>query len=72
MNPAVQSAGFAQPRTELGLYNPSHDRNSARWRINGYPARIIIWTVDEWASLADRPDDAQYYPCGVWCALRVD
>lgn len=42
-----------------------------RWRINGYPALILIWTADQWERLEDRPSDAQYYPCGVWCALRM-
>ena len=51
MNPAAHSAGFAQMRSELGLYKPPCDRNAARWRINGYRAQILIWTVDEWAKL---------------------
>lgn len=51
---------------------PVSERNVAHWRINGYPATIIIWTVAEWEGLADRPTDAQYYPCGIWCALRLD
>ncbi|CAN5714772.1 hypothetical protein BH23PLA1_BH23PLA1_17760 [soil metagenome] len=43
----------------------------ACWRINGFPALILIWTVEQWEHLEDRPEDAQYYPCGVWCALRM-
>ena len=27
---------------------------------------------EEWGRLEHRPSDAQYYPCGVWCALRLD
>jgi hypothetical protein len=42
------------------------------WRINGFPATIHVWTAEEWASLEVRPDDAQYHPAGVWCALRLD
>ena len=55
------------------LYRPPGEgRNTARWRINGFGATIIVWTVEEWEVLPDRPTDAQYYPCGVWCALRMD
>jgi hypothetical protein len=46
--------------------------NSAQWRINGFPATIIIWTEEEWERLVERPPDAQYFPCGVWCALRME
>jgi hypothetical protein len=54
-------------------YQPtSADRNAAHWWINGYRASIFVWTAAEWASLEDRPQDAQYYPSGVWCALRID
>jgi hypothetical protein len=48
------------------------EANNARWRINGYRATIIIWSAEEWEKLTERPNDAQYYPCGVWCALRLD
>ena len=51
---------------------PIAERNAAHWRINGYPATIFIWTAVEWELLDDQPADAQYYPCGVWCALRID
>jgi hypothetical protein len=60
-------------RTAPGVYHPpDHEFHIARWRINGHRALIFIWTVDEWERLADRPTDAQYYPCGVWCALRME
>ena len=59
------------PRPAL-FQPPVADRNVARWRINGYGATIVIWTAEEWAALAVRPDDAQYYPSGIWCALRMD
>lgn len=42
------------------------------WRINGFPARLLIWTADEWERLEARPADAQFHPSGVWCALRLD
>ncbi|MDB5350493.1 MAG: hypothetical protein JWN86_1740 [Planctomycetota bacterium] len=51
---------------------PPSERNAAHWRINGYGATIFIWTAAEWELLEERPSDAQYYPCGIWCALRLD
>jgi hypothetical protein len=42
------------------------------WRINGYRARLLIWTLDEWDKMDSPPPDAQYHPSGVWCALRMD
>lgn len=73
MNSAAQIEPHTTTRIRLGLYNPlPSEANSARWRINGYPVRIVIWTAEEWEQLAHRPADAQYFACGVWCALRVD
>lgn len=73
MNPATQLQHVATERTALGLYNPPLiEAHVAHWKINGFPASILIWTVEEWEKLIDRPTDAQYYPCGVWCALRID
>lgn len=55
------------------LHRPATpERNVAHWRINGHPATIFIWTAEEWERLEERPSDAQYYPCGIWCALRID
>ncbi|AMV37652.1 hypothetical protein [Planctomyces sp. SH-PL62] len=42
------------------------------WRINGHPARLLIWSPEEWEGLDVRPIDAQYHPVGVWCALRLE
>ena len=73
MNRAVKVHSFATPRSDLNLYAPSvSETSSARWRINGHPAIVIVWTVDEWERLKERPIDAQYYPCGIWCALRME
>ena len=72
MNSASHLPPIAPQRSLLGLFRPDGDANVSRWRINGYPARIIIWTAEEFESLIDRPADALYYPCGIWCALRVD
>jgi hypothetical protein len=72
MNNTAKVQNFATPRTVLGLYTPPvSDTNTAYWRIDGFRAAIIIWTVEEWESLNVRPLDAQFHPCGVWCALRV-
>jgi hypothetical protein len=51
---------------------PKLEPREAYWLINGYRARLLIWTVDEWKKLEATPPDAQYHPCGLWCALRVD
>lgn len=70
MNLAIHGSQCKPSRPSL--YKPlDPNRNIAQWRINGYPAAIFIWTQEEWDRLAVRPDDAQYYPCGVWCALRL-
>jgi len=45
---------------------------SASWRINGHLAKIVVWTHEEWIALEQHPKDAQFYPCGVWCALRLE
>lgn len=42
------------------------------WRINGFRARLLVWTADEWERLEPRPPDAQFHPSGVWCALRLE
>lgn len=64
---------FTAPRATLRLYAPTApDSQAARWRINGYRAKLLIWTADEWEKLKDRPSDAQYHPKGVWCSLRVE
>jgi hypothetical protein len=45
---------------------------AAFWRINGYRAKLLIWTRDEWERMESPPPDAQLHPCGVWCALRLE
>lgn len=47
------------------------ERIASYWKINGYPAQILIWTDEEWKRLPIRPADARYHPSGVWCALRI-
>jgi hypothetical protein len=51
---------------------PTRDRSTVFWRINGYRATLKLWTQDEWARMDARPLDAQYHPSGVWCALRME
>ncbi len=73
MNSASHLPPIAPQRRLIGLYRPDvAELNVSRWRINGHSARIIIWTAEEFERLIDRPADAMYYACGVWCALRVD
>lgn len=73
MNRAAQVQHVAKTRTALGLFlPPASEGNVARWKINGHKATVRIWTVDEWAKLVEQPADAQYYACGVWCALRME
>jgi hypothetical protein len=60
-------------RTTLRLHMPPADiASSARWLINGFPATILIWTAEEWSRLTERPNDAQQFPNGIWCALRME
>ena len=69
-------------RTNASSVPPSHLRvryapmerapSAAGWRINGHPARLVIWSQEEWEKLEVRPLDAQFHPYGVWCALRLD
>lgn len=57
----------------LRLHAPSSPEAIAVcWRINGYRARLLVWTREEWETLESRPTDAQYHPGGFWCALRLD
>ena len=73
MSHASPQAHVPTERATLGLYHPvSSEVNVAHWKINGHRASIIIWTDEEWKNLPDRPNDAQYYPGGFWCALRME
>ena len=73
MNRSTQVLQIATKRAELGLYNPPAPiANMVHWKINGYRATILVWTTEEWERLPERPTDAQYHPCGIWCALRME
>jgi hypothetical protein len=63
----------SEQHARIRVYQPAaHDAQSAFWRINGFRARLVIWTIEQWDSLEARPTDAQYHPSGFWCALRVE
>ena len=73
MNNAMQTRQVAMKRRNLKIHEPRQEPPvSVYWLINGFPARIIVWTAEEWAMLIDRPQDAQPLPNGIWCALRID
>src|SRR4051812_37981282 len=73
MNTASRIPPAAPSRPTLSLYRPEPgESNVSRWRINGHAARIVIWTSEEFDRLTDRPTDARFNACGVWCALRID
>jgi hypothetical protein len=73
MNNAVETSQIAMKRSRLKIHRPATDQpSSASWLINGFPATILVWTAEEWASLTERPVDAQPLPNGIWCALRID
>lgn len=57
----------------LRLYIQSRpEAGAAFWRINGFRAKLLVWTREEWERLEARPPDAQFHPSGVWCALRLE
>ena len=73
MGTPLQAAAFTNPAMDLRIYvDRGPEARSAFWKINGYRASLLVWTIDEWEKLDVRPTDAQYHPSGVWCALRVD
>lgn len=76
MHPIKYPTKSAPRHPHFGLFEPHPPATSAspgsRWLINGFPAIVVIWTPEQWASLKDRPSDAQLHPTGVWCALRME
>jgi len=73
MHMASRSRTLSSPQSSLRLYvETGPDSHEAFWRINGYRAKLLIWTADEWNQLKERPTDAQYHPKGLWCSLRID
>jgi hypothetical protein len=74
MNPFLQVQDLAVTHAAaLRLYIHTRPESGAIfWRINGFRAKLLVWTADEWEKLEARPPDAQLHPSGVWCALRLD
>lgn len=73
MNVSSIARAFTSPRTEPGRRRESLcEDKAAFWWINGYRAKLVIWTPDEWDRMDTPPSDAQFHPAGVWCALRLD
>ena len=75
MSIALRLTGTAQRggRSKLQLHRPAGAvASSTRWLINGFPATVLIWSAEEWAGLADRPEDAQQSASGLWCLLKFD
>jgi hypothetical protein len=69
----LKVAKFSPLRMGRRLFvKPAAEAKAVYWRINGFRARLVVWTDDEWKKLERRPADAQYHPSGIWCALRVD
>jgi hypothetical protein len=73
MNATQVARVFTQPRTDLRLCgNPALEERATFWWINGYRARLLVWTREEWDNMETPPPDAQFHPAGIWCALRMD
>jgi hypothetical protein len=73
MGTSIKAREYAPLRGDLWIYiDPVLESPAAFWRINGFRARLVVWTADEWEKLERRPPDAQFHPSGVWCALRLD
>jgi hypothetical protein len=73
MGTLVQAQELLPSRTDLRLFiNRGPESGAVLWRINGFRARLLVWTAEEWEQLEAHPIDAQYHPSGVWCALRLD
>jgi len=70
MQPAGKSK-LRKDRPKLRLVRPVESSGHVRyWLINGYLASIQCWTEKEFEELHHRPEDAVFYPEGVWVSLR--
>ena len=61
-----------RPALRFAVGPPSALAARTHWKINGFPASVLVWTAEQWSLLATRPDDAQRSPDGSWCVLRMD
>ena len=41
------------------------------WLVNGHKALVIVWPLEAWSRLREKPVDAVPYPSGVHVALRM-
>ena len=63
-------------RHPVRIYRPSGDPGGPsirRWKVNGYPASVVVWTAEDWDRLADaeKPADAQEHHDGIRVAVRM-
>ena len=68
----AEPSSAPRPFFRVGRRQAKRPRQASGWKINGYAARLVIWSQEEWEKLEVRPMDAQYHPYGVWCALRLE
>ena len=68
---AVAGASTSVPQLKIHRPEPATS-SDATWRINGYRARLVVWPHEEFRRLESPPADAQFFSCGVWCALRLE
>jgi hypothetical protein len=68
----VQDLSGARAASLRLFLHSGPESGSVFWRINGFRAKLLVWTSEEWNNLDTRPVDAQFHPSGVWCALRLD
>jgi hypothetical protein len=59
------------------MFSPDGPRSPAptartQWKINGFPASVLVWSAEEWSRLANRPEDAQRSKDGSYHSLRMD
>ena len=66
--------GRREGAAPLRLWPAAHDEPAAlAVRIDGWPARIVVWTAREWAALPARARPADARPVGrTWVALRLE
>ncbi len=64
MSASLKAKAYSQARTELRICeDPKSEEQAAFWWINGYRARLVLWTPDEWETDGDTS-------CG--CAISSD
>jgi hypothetical protein len=56
---------------DLGPIPGPGPEESSGLLINGFPARLVAWTAEEWRRLEAPPADAHAFPSGLRVALRI-